>query len=278
MIIDSHHHFWKYNLEEFNWIDDEMKTIRRDFLPNDLKKILDKVGIDGVISVQARQKIEETDWLLTLAEQYDFIKGVTGWLPLFDKKIESYLEKYSNNKNLKALRHVIQDEPDDNFILRDDFNEGIRLLKQFDLPYEILIFEKHLPQAIRFVDRHPQQIFILDHMAKPRIKDKLFSPWKENIRQLAKRENVHCKISGMVTEANPKHWTYEELKPYFEIILDTFGPNRLMFGSDWPVCLTATTYQQWFEVVKRFIQELSSSEQAALLGNNAIKIYQLNKP
>jgi L-fuconolactonase len=277
MIIDAHHHFWRYDEEEFGWISEEMKAIRRDFLPEDLKVTIGQSGIDGVVSVQARQKTEETRWLLELADEHDFIKGVTGWLPLYDPEVEKYLEEYGSRGKLKALRHVVQDEADDDFILRPDFNRGVGLLKDKDLIYEILIFEKHLPQTIRFVDRHPGQIFVLDHIAKPKIRENILSPWRENIMELAKRDNVFCKLSGMVTEADLRNWTYEQLVPYFEVVLEAFGAERLMFGSDWPVCLTAIQYDEWLQVVKRFIAGLSLSEQAGILGDNAVKIYKLNK-
>ena len=273
MVIDAHHHFWKYNTKEFGWIDDDMSVIRRDYLPDDLKQTISGAGVDGVISVQARQSVKETEWLLKLAGENDFILGVTGWLPLSDEGAESHLEKYSDFEKLKAVRHVIQDEEDDYFILRKDFNRGISLLKKYDLIYEILIFEKHLPQTIDFVDRHPGQLFVLDHIAKPLIKDNLIYPWKKNIAELAKRPNVYCKVSGMVTEADLKAWTSQQLKPYFDVVLEAFGPQRLMFGSDWPVCLVAGEYNTWLNTVRGFILELSEDEKKMILGDTAQKVY-----
>lgn len=275
MVIDSHHHFWKYDPVEYDWIDDSMSRIRRDFLPDDLKKVTEKADVDGVISVQARQTVEETEWLLEMASENDLIKGVTGWVPLVEDNITEYLDRFSNDKKLKAVRHVVQGEPDDNFILRKDFNRGIKKLTDYDLIYEILIFEKHLPQTIRFVDDHPGQVFVLDHIAKPRIKENIISPWKENIRELARRENVFCKLSGMVTEADYNSWTTAGLKPYADVILDAFGPERLMFGSDWPVCLVAAEYEQWIKTVRSFIQELSENEQEMIMGKTAEKVYTL---
>jgi L-fuconolactonase len=275
MVIDSHHHFWKYNKHDFGWINDEMSVIRRDFLPEDLKQTISAAGVDGVISVQARQSLKETDWLLRLARENDFILGVTGWLPLSDDDAEEHLEKYAAKEKLKAVRHVVQDEEDDYFILRKDFNRGISLLKNYGLIYEILIFEKHLPQTIDFVDRHQDQIFVLDHIAKPLIKDNIIYPWKKNITELAKRPNVFCKVSGMVTEADFKTWTPEQLRPYFNVVLEAFGPERLMFGSDWPVCLAAAGYDDWLKTVKGGISGLSEDEQEMILGGTAQRVYGL---
>ncbi|OFY66645.1 MAG: amidohydrolase [Bacteroidetes bacterium RBG_13_43_22] len=275
MIIDSHQHFWIYNPVEYNWIDNDMKRIRADFLPPYLKKVITTAGVNGVISVQARQTIEHTDWILKHASENDFIKGVVGWLPLIDKKVEDHLEKYKYNQWLKGLRHVLQGESDMEYMLHDDFNRGISLLNKYNLVYEILIFERHLPVTIKFVDTHPNQVFILNHIAKPIIKNNVIEPWKKNIYELAKRDNVFCKISGMVTEADYTNWTVEQLYPYFEIILEAFDPGRLMFGSDWPVCLVACEYQEWFDIVKYFISRLNDSEQKAILGINAQRIYHL---
>jgi len=232
MKIDSHHHFWKYNVKEYGWIDDDMKVIRRDFLPADLEEEIRGSGIDGVVSVQARQTIAETEWLLGFSESHDFIKGVVGWVPLLSTDVRKYLSTFSAFSKLKSVRHVVQGEPDDDFILRKDFNEGIKALKEFGLAYDILILEKHLTQTIKFVDMHPDQIFILDHIAKPRIKENILEPWRKNIMALAERQSVYCKISGMVTEADYRTWTEEQLRPYFDTVLDAFGAKRLMFGSD----------------------------------------------
>jgi L-fuconolactonase len=275
MKIDAHHHFWKYNPAEFGWIDDSMKMIRRDFLPEHLRSEIAASGIDGVISVQARQTIEETRWLLEFAAQNDFIKGVVGWVELVSPDVRKDLARFAANKKLKAVRHVVQGEPDDHFILRADFNRGISALREFDLCYDILIFERHLPQTIEFVDRHPNQIFILDHIAKPKIKANELSPWRENLRELAKRQNVFCKISGMVTEADFKSWTEARLRAYFDVALEAFTPRRLMFGSDWPVCLAACGYARWFRLVADWIKKLSPNEQARVLGGTAIEAYKL---
>ena len=275
MIIDSHHHFWKYDPVEYDWIDDSMKVIRKDFLPKNLKTTFQEAGVDGAISVQARQSLEETDWLIGMAHQNEFIKGVVGWLPLIQGNIEEYLEKYADEEKLKGVRHVIQGEPDPEFMLRKDFNHGISLLKKYSLAYDILIVERQLPNTIRFVDQHPDQLFVLDHIAKPLIVRNELSPWKENIQELAKRENVNCKISGMVTEADYQKWTPSQLLPYFEVIMKAFGPDRLLFGSDWPVCLVATTYTNWVNLVRKNIASYTETEQAKIMGENALRLYKL---
>lgn len=275
MIIDAHHHYWKYDPLAYDWIDEPMKAIRRDFLPEQLAMSIQGAGVDGVISVQARQMIQETDWLLELARQTPFMKGVVGWLPLMEDNLECHLIKYSGEPLLKGLRHVIQGEADPEFMLRDDFNRGIALLKKYGLVYDLLIVERQLPNTIRFVDRHPNQPFVLDHIAKPLIGKNERSPWKENICELAKRGNVCCKLSGMVTEADYQHWTPEQLIPYFEVVMEAFGPSRLLFGSDWPVCLVATNYKSWAELVRKNIASFSKEEQALIMGGNAARVYGL---
>jgi len=273
--IDAHHHFWHYNPEEYGWINSDMKALRKNFLPADLAAQIAAVGIDGVVSVQARQTVEETRWLLELAAQHEFIKGVVGWLPLTATDIEAELERWSGYAKLKAVRHVLHDEPDDMYMLRADFNHGIEKLRQFNLVYDILIFEKHLPQTIEFVDRHPGQIFVVDHIAKPLIKDRVIAPWDKLITELAQRRNVYCKLSGVVTEADHAHWTPENIKPYLDVVLQAFGPQRLMFGTDWPVCLLATGYEKWVKTVKDFIAPLSVAQQDRMMGGTAVEAYRL---
>jgi L-fuconolactonase len=275
MIIDTHQHFWNYNPVEFDWIGEEMAAIRKDFLPDNLKETISGTEISGVISVQARQCLEETDWLLDLASSHDFIKGVVGWMPLSGDHITPLLEKYVENPWLKGVRHVVQGEPDPEFILGKAFNRGVNMLKDHGLVYEVLIFGHQLPNAIRFVDRHPEQSFVLDHIAKPKIRSNGISNWSRDLKELAKRENVNCKISGMVTEADYRNWTPEQLQPYLNVVLDAFGPSRLMFGSDWPVCLVATSYSGWLDLVKRFLSDLSREEQDQIFFRNAVKTYRL---
>jgi L-fuconolactonase len=275
MRIDAHQHFWQYCEAEFGWISEAMPAIRRDFLPADLEQEIRAVGINGVVSVQARQTLEETRWLIEHANKYDFIKGVVGWAPLADANVRNHLEEFANEPKLRGIRHIVQDEPDDHFILRDDFNRGVAALKDFGLIYDILVFERQLPQAIEFVDRHPQQVFVLDHLAKPRAKENQLEPWRTNIRQIAERQNVYCKLSGLATEADWQAWTEPQLLSYLETVLEAFGPQRLMFGSDWPVCLLAVTYKNWHDLVTRFCSRLSASEQARIFGETAAEAYRL---
>ncbi len=274
-IIDTHHHFWKYSTAEYGWISDEMKTIRRDFLPADLKKTLDDAGVSGAVSVQARTTVEESDWLLSMAEKHDFLRGVVGWVPLTESDVEKHLERLAQHKKFKGVRHVIQGEPDDNYILRPDFNAGVKKLLKYKLRYDILIFEKHLKPSIRFVDQHPNQMFILDHVAKPKIKERILSPWREDMIELGKRPNVYCKLSGMITEADWKKWSSADLAPYLDTALQAFGPKRLMFGSDWPVMLVAGQYKPWVELIKQTIKRYSVAEQEQILSKNAIAAYGL---
>ncbi|KAA1261124.1 Amidohydrolase [Rubripirellula obstinata] len=278
MKIDSHHHFWNYDPADYGWIDDSMDQLRRDFTPANLKQEIDSVGIDGVVSVQARQSFEETEFLLDYGDANDFILGVVGWVPLRHANVQSQLDAVSERPKLKALRHVVQDEPDDSFLLGEDFNRGVKLLRDYGLAYDILIFEKHLPVATKFIDLHPDQTFILDHIAKPRIREKQLEPWRSNIIDIAKRPNVFCKFSGLVTEADHGAWTANDLLPYWETVLEAFGPQRLMFGSDWPVCLIASEYKRWFQIANRFAAELSQAEQSAFFGASAAKAYGVQIP
>jgi L-fucono-1,5-lactonase len=273
--IDAHHHLWRYSAPEYPWMLAGMESIRRDFLIPELKAAMLEGAINGVITVQARQSLTETEWLLDLAAYHPFMLGVVGWVPLTDPRVASHLERYVAQSKLKAVRHVLHDESDDNYMLRDDFNRGIALLHDFGLAYDILIFERHLPQTITFVDRHPNQVFVVDHIAKPRIKEGFFSPWKERMADLAKRPNVYCKLSGLVTEAAWTIWTEPQLRPYIEIVLECFTPFRVMFGSDWPVQLVASSYGQWIQVVERAITALSAAERQAIFAHSARTAYRL---
>ena len=273
--IDAHQHFWRYEPAEFGWIGKSMAMLKRDFLPAELHEEMRAAGIDGSVAVQARQTAAETAWLLALAEKYSFIHGVVGWAHIAGPEFPAVLEQLSSNPKLRGLRHVIQDEPDDQFILRPDFNAGINALLGTGLVYDILIFERHLPQTIQFVDRHPEQVFVLDHAAKPKIEAGELSPWAENIRELSKRQNVYCKISGMVTEADWRSWTPAMLAPYVDTLLEAFGPTRLMAGSDWPVCTVASGYSKWFRTLDSFLLQLSNAERDRVLGGTAIEAYGL---
>ena len=275
MRIDSHHHFWQYDPIEYSWMNEKMGILKQNYAPNHLLEEITKSGIDGVISVQASQSIKETDDLLFHAQKHDFIKGVVGWFPLAELKVGTILERYAANPWLKGVRHVVQDEPNDRFILGEDFNRGISLLKDFDLVYDILIYERQLSASIEFVDQHPELIFVLDHIAKPKIIDEIFEPWATQMKDLSKRSNVYCKLSGMATEADWENWSAEDLHPYMEIALECFGPGRIMFGSDWPVARLAIEYAQWVEICRTFISKLSTDEQKNIEGGTAIKVYKL---
>ena len=274
--IDAHHHLWRYAKEEYGWIGVGMEAIAHDFLPHDLERELESSGLDGSIAVQARQTMEETEWLLSLAEEFRMIRGVVGWAPIASPEFPEVIERLKQFKKLKGLRHIVQDEPDDEFLLRTDFNAGIALCQRHGLVYDILIFERQLRAAISFVDEHPGQVFVLDHIAKPRIRERELEPWRTNIRELARRENVYCKVSGLVTEADWTKWSLGDLQPYLDVVLDAFGPSRLMAGSDWPVCLLAATPQRWFATVQEFIRPLSVVEQEMILGGVATHVYSLN--
>ncbi len=275
-VIDAHHHLWSYKSSDFAWITSDMSVIARDFLPNHLHAELQRAHVDGTVAVQAIQTVEETEWLLSLARECSYLRGVVGWAPICSASFPTFLDRFKHQKKLKGLRHVIQDEPDDNFILRSDFNRGISAMAGSGLVYDILIFAKHLPAAIQFVDRQPNQVFVLDHIAKPPIKAAILEPWRSHIRQLAERKNVFCKISGVVTEANWSEWRVEDLQPYVDVILEAFGPERLMAGSDWPVCLLATTYSNWFATLHKILHSLSASEKENIFGNVASYVYHLD--
>jgi L-fuconolactonase len=274
MKIDSHHHLWAINDTDYVWMGEEHAVIRRDFLAPELDAVLDESGIDGTVAVQARQMIEETEFLLGIADANPRIKAVVGWVPLLENGGEPWLEKFSSHPKLKGVRHVVHDEPDDDFILRPDFNEGIRNLKPYGFTYDILIFWKHLPQTIRFVDMHPQQPFVVDHIAKPRIAAGNFdNEWAAGIRELAKRGNVSCKASGMLTEVRGSQWDVDLLRPYLDTVYEAFGPQRVMFGSDWPVCLLRSSHTGWTRVCENLTSAHSASEQSAFWGGNAGKFY-----
>jgi L-fuconolactonase len=274
--IDAHHHLWRYSPEEYGWIDDEMAALRRNFLSQDLLREIDAAGIDGTVAVQARQTLEETRWLLKQAEECDAIRGVVGWAPIAGEEFPGVMEEFEFRPKLKGLRHVIQGEKDENYILREDFNSGIRTLLGSGLVYDILIFERHLPQTIDFVDEHPEQVFVLDHVAKPLIREGVLEPWAARMRELGRRENVWCKVSGMATEADWTAWTPESLRPYLDVAVEAFGPGRLMAGSDWPVCLVASGYAGWFDMLRQYFAGFSEAERDAIFGGTAIEVYGLD--
>ena len=275
MKIDSHHHFWKYDPAEYSWMNADMGVLKKDHLPADLKQEIEHAGIDAAVSVQASQTLAETDALLGYAAEHDFIQGVVGWFPLADENVSEILSSYAKNPYLKGVRHVVQDEPDDRFILGEAFGRGVALLKDLNLVYDILIYERQLAASIQFVDRHPDLVFVLDHVAKPRIRDDSMEPWAELMREMAERPNVYCKLSGMATESDWANWTEEQLICFAEVALEAFGPNRMMFGSDWPVAKLAIDYQRWVSIVADFLAQLSEDEQSAVWGGTAMKAYNL---
>jgi L-fuconolactonase len=276
--IDAHHHLWRYLPPGPAWMADGMEGLRRDFLIEDLRAVTAEAGVTGTIVVETERTVQETGWLSQVAASDDLIRGVVGWAPLTSPAVVAELERIASLPKMKAIRHPIHDESDDQFVLRDDFNRGVAALKQFDLRYDILIFERLLPQTIEFVDRHPDQVFILDHVAKPLIRDRVFSPWRENIRELARRSNVYCKVSGMVTEADWHTWSDNVVSPYIEAVVEVFTPNRLMFGSDWPVMTLASSYRRWMATIQSAIAQLSVTERERILGGTAVEAYGLSLP
>ncbi len=274
MRIDAHQHFWKFNPVRDAWIDDSMQIIRKDFLPKDLKPILSKNNIDGCVAVQADQSEAETEFLLGCAEQNPFIKGVIGWVDLGDKHVEERLVYYSKHKTFKGVRHIVQAEAND-FMLGADFQKGIAKLQQFNLTYDILIFPQQLEAAITLVNKFPNQKFVIDHLAKPYIKIGKIDAWKTKIAALSEAQNVYCKVSGMVTEANLKHWKTSDFRPYMDVVFNAFGTDRLLYGSDWPVCLLAAKYEEQLSIIEDYILKLSKEEKTKIMGENAVKFYNL---
>lgn len=273
MKIDAHQHFWIYNPEEYSWITNELAAIKRDFLPADLHPLLNANNFDACIAIQARQTLNETNWLLELASQHPFIKGVVGWVDLRSSNHEQSLEKLADNHKLVGIRHVVQDEPDENFLLREDFKKGITALGKFGLTYDILIFPKQLPAALELAQAFPDQPFVIDHIAKPNIKLGENEEWEKQIRRFKQLENVYCKISGMVTEANWENWNPDDFIPYLDVVVETFGTKRIMFGSDWPVCLLAAYYDTVLNITQTYFSAWSESEQSDFYGNNCNRFY-----
>jgi len=252
-----------------------MGVLKRNFLPPDLKPLLEKLGFDGCVAVQARQNLDETRWLLELAGRYDFIRGVVGWVDLRSAEVDSELRRFAGDKKLVGVRHIVQDEPDDKFMLRDDFRRGIARLAEFDLTYDVLIYPRQLGAAIRLVEEFPEQRFVLDHIAKPLIADGTLEPWATGLRQLAQAPNLSCKLSGMVTEARWQGWKRGDFRPYLDVVFDAFGPQRLMIGSDWPVCSLAASYESAMGIVLGYIAQLPAAEQHGILGANCARVYRL---
>ena len=272
--IDSHQHFWKYDPSVHGWINNSMHKIKKDFLPEDLAPLLLDNQFLGCVAVQADQVEEETKFLLGLAKEYDFIKGVVGWVNLLDENVSERLNYFSPEKKLKGFRHVVQGEAD-GFMLRKDFRHGIAALKEYGYTYDILVFHHQLPDAINLVNHFPDQPFVLDHIAKPDFKTGNIKKWKEDIKELAKAENVLCKVSGMVTEAHWHSWSPDDLKPCLDVVFENFTADRLMFGSDWPVCNVAASYREVVNIVQDYVAQLSQDEQDMVWFKNAQAFYSL---
>lgn len=285
MLIDAHHHLWRYSPSEYGWINEQMQVLRRDFLAADLHDVARTVGVDGCVSVQARQSLAETEALLEIAQHDPLVLGVVGWVPLAADELCDHLDRLGQSPWLKGVRHVVQDEPDDRFLLGAAFNRGVAELRRYGLVYDVLIYARQLPAAIAFADRHPAQPLVLDHIAKPTIAAEFDHSWETNVRELAKREHVSCKFSGVVTEirdsttggdpSQRSDWSIDQIRRYWDVALEAFTPKRLMFGSDWPVCLLRTPYARWVETVRELAGSLSSAEQADLFAGNAISVYNL---
>ncbi len=275
MIIDAHQHFWKYDPIRDAWIDDTMEVIRNDFFPEHLAPVFKAHGIDGCVAVQADQSEKESAFLLDLAAKHDFIKGVVGWTDLRSPDIHAQLAHYASFPRMKGFRHIVQGEPDPMFLLRDDFCHGILALAQYDFTYDILVYPKQLPAVEQFVQRFPEQRLIIDHLAKPNFKTGELAEWAASMKEIAKSPNVYCKVSGLVTEADWQHWEARHFAPFLDIALEAFGANRLVYGSDWPVCLLAAEYGEVKGIITAFISQLSTTEQQQIMGGNAITFYHL---
>ncbi|OYP35825.1 amidohydrolase family protein [Rhodopirellula sp. MGV] len=279
MLIDSHHHLWRYTSADYPWISEAMPALKQDFWSTELRELAAANGVDGFVAVQARQTLDETQDLLDLADDLDLVHGVVGWVDFQSADIESQIERFSSHSKLRGFRHVVQDEPDDRFILNNAFNRGIDALEGTGLVYDVLVYARQLPATIEFVRCHPNIPMVIDHIAKPTIAGQVFdSPWQENMSALAAFPNVTCKFSGVATEVRDPEWSEELIRPYWETVLELFTPARLMFGSDWPVCLLRTDYTRWLHTAQSLAGKLSSSEQQQLFSSTAIETYQLEQP
>lgn len=272
MRLDSHQHFWIYDEEQYPWIP-KGTPLHRDWLPQDLAKLQEPLGLDGSIAVQARQTVEESRWLLTLADHDPRIKAVVGWVDLRSDEVAKDLTELAKHPRFRGVRHVVQSEPDDDFMIRSAFVRGIGELAAFGLTYDILIFPKQLPAALELVAKYPKQPFVLDHIAKPLIKDGVMEPWRSQLRELAKAPNLMCKVSGIVTEADQKTWKPEDIRPYLDVVFEAFGPGRLMWGSDWPVCLLAGSYERIFRLIDEYASTLTMVQREGLFGGNCARFY-----
>ncbi len=275
MKVDAHQHFWHYDPVRDSWITDQMSVLKRDYLPADLEVELARNAIDATVVVQADQSEAETEFLLRLAERNAFIAGVVGWVDLRSPKLPERLDHYSKFDRVVGFRHIVQSERDDHFLLQHDFVRGLRCLQQFGYTYDLLVYPRQLPAAVELTARLPEQAFVLDHLGKPEIRSNHRGGWRAQIRELAQHPNVTCKLSGIVTEADWSSWTGEDCKPYLDAVFEAFGPERLMFGSDWPVCLLAATYTRVVNLIRDYIAQCSPAQRDAIMGGNALRFYKL---
>jgi L-fuconolactonase len=275
--IDTHQHFWTFREEHYAWIGPHMDVLRRDFGPTDLLPELRAAGVDGTLAVEARGHLDETRNLLRIAAETSFVLGVVGWLPLTEPGVGGLLEEYSRQPKLCGLRHWLGPESDPHYMSNEALHRGLSLLAPLGLSYDLMLWPPQLGAVAAFVDRHPNQVFILDHFAKPYIKDGQIEPWRRELRELARRPNVYCKLSGLTTEAQHETWTLSDLLPYLDSALEAFTPQRLMFGSDWPVCTLATPYGRWVETVTAYIAPLAAAEQERIMGGTAVEAYRLRR-
>jgi L-fuconolactonase len=276
LFIDAHQHFWKYNPQEFDWITNEMSMLRKDFFPADLKPSFDENGVDGCVAVQAKQTEEENNFLLQLAEENDFIKGIVGWVDLMADDIEDKLIYWHQHKKLKGVRHILQGEKNRALMLEPSFKNGISSLKKFNYTYDILIYPDQLQYASELVKIFPEQKFVIDHLAKPYIKSQQVDGWKKDIEAFKKHDNVYCKVSGMVTEAEWNNQSLQIFNPYLDVIAETFGTKRIMYGSDWPVCLVAaSSYKDVMQIAMDYFSSFSVEEKENIFRNNAVRFYDL---
>jgi L-fuconolactonase len=276
MRVDAHQHFWQFIEADYGWIDDSMHVLRQDFLPDDLAPLLKAQEIDVSVAVQARQSDEETRWLLELAETTEAVGGVVGWIDLRSEQLDESLSAYAGNPWLKGFRHVLQDEPDDCFMLQPDFIAGVAALAAHGLSYDILVFERQLPNVRALVDALPEMRLVIDHIAKPDILNDSWQAWADHMAALTGHAHLHCKLSGMVTEADWHNWTPAMFERYMGHVIDCFGPERVMFGSDWPVCTVAASYAQVVEVVREFVGRNCSDAEDDIFGNTAARFYGLS--
>jgi len=275
MRIDAHQHFWYYDPQRDAWITDAMAVLRRDFVPSELVREMSAAGIDASIAVQADQSEAETRFLLSLAAASPEIAGVVGWIDLRAPDIAERLQHWSRYERLRGFRHIAQAELDDRFLVQPEFVRGVRALAEHGFTYDILIYPRQLPAAIELAQKAPEQRFVLDHIAKPPIASGEMSAWREGIRKLAQNLNVFCKLSGLVTEAEWRGWRASDFRPYLDVVLEAFGPERLMFGSDWPVCELRAGYAEVAAIVHDWATRLSTNEQAQLWGGTAARCYGL---